>query len=56
MFHRKSWVLKVNDTFISDRKQHRMRRQKMKEEIGADLTQEWLENPFARYFGTDIQR
>jgi hypothetical protein len=28
----------------------------MKEEIGADLTQEWLENPFARYFGTDIQR
>ena len=56
MFQRKSWVLKVNDTFISDRKQQRMRRQKMKEEIGADLTQEWLEDPSARYFGTDIQR
>jgi hypothetical protein len=53
---RKSWVLKFNDTCISARKQQRMRRQKMKEEVGADLTQEWLEDPFARYFGTDIQR
>ena len=42
--------------FLYSSQTTRMRRQKMREEIGTDLTQEWLEDQPARYFGTDIQR
>ena len=53
---RKSWVLKFNDSFISARKQQKLRRQKRQQEIGADIPEEWLEDPLNRTFGDDVER
>ena len=56
LYHqRKSWILKFNNEFISARKQQKMRRQKA-QSMQDDLPDEWWSDPFARRFGTALER
>ena len=57
LYHaRKSWILKFDNSFVSARKQQRLRRQSAQKSIFAAEIEERIEDPFSVCYGSDLIR